>query len=154
MNTLTISAGILADARQNIGSDRARRELAKAPRPANINRTPASDIGSREEDGRQPEAPLPTDEGSYGREAAPETPRAIIKATPFVWIDPAAIPRRQWLYGRHYVRKYISETIAPGAYGKSTLVMTEALAIATGQALLGVIPDERTNVWMSISAEN
>ncbi len=73
---------------------------------------------------------------------------AAIRASPFKWIEPAAIPRRQWLYGRHYVRKFISETVAPGAYGKSTLAMTEALAIATGRSLLGVIPDERTNVWI------
>ena len=73
---------------------------------------------------------------------------AAVKASPFKWIEPAAIPRRQWLYGRHYVRKFISETVAPGAYGKSTLAMTEALAIVTGRALLGVIPDERANVWI------
>jgi hypothetical protein len=72
----------------------------------------------------------------------------IVNASPFVWIKPAAIPRRQWLYGRHYVRKFISETVAPGAFGKSTLAITEALAIVTGRALLGVIPDERTNVWI------
>ena len=71
-----------------------------------------------------------------------------VRASPFKWIEPTAIPRRQWLYGRHYVRKFISETVAPGAYGKSTLAMTEALAITTGRALLGVIPDERANVWI------
>jgi hypothetical protein len=71
-----------------------------------------------------------------------------IHATPFVWVDPVSIPRRQWLYGKHYVRKFISETVAPGAYGKSTLALTEALAIVTGRDLLGVIPDERANVWV------
>ena len=74
--------------------------------------------------------------------------KPIVRASRFVWIDPAVIPRRQWLYGRHYVRKFISETIAPGAYGKSTLAMTEALAIATGRALLDITPDERVNVWI------
>ncbi len=73
---------------------------------------------------------------------------AAVKASPFKWLEPATIPRRQWLYGRHYVRRFISETVAPGAYGKSTLAMTEALAIASGRSLLGVIPDERTNVWI------
>src|SRR5271167_3724578 len=58
-----------------------------------------------------------------------------IQATPFVWIDPSFIPRRQWLYGNHYVRKFISLTVAPGAYGKSTLAMREALAIVTGRSL-------------------
>lgn len=73
---------------------------------------------------------------------------AKIKATPFVWIEPAVIPRRRWLYGRHYVRKFISETVAPGAFGKSTLAITEALAITTGRPLLGVTPDERVNAWV------
>ncbi len=75
-----------------------------------------------------------------------ETP--IIKATPFVWIDPARIPPRRWLYGRHYVRKFLSATVAPGAFGKSSLIVPEALAIITGRPLLGVTPDEQTNVWI------
>jgi hypothetical protein len=73
---------------------------------------------------------------------------SIIKATRFSWIDPSAIPRRQWLYGRHYVRKFISETVAPGAYGKSSLAIAEALTISTGRALLGMVPDERAPVWL------
>jgi len=81
------------------------------------------------------------------REASSAGKTVAIAATAFKWIDPAAIPRRQWLYGRHYVRKFISETVAPGAFGKSTLVITEALAIVTGRTLLGVTPDERVNVW-------
>jgi hypothetical protein len=85
---------------------------------------------------------------SVSLEAAPPSEKSPVKASPFVWIDPAAIPRRQWLYGRHYVRKFISETIAPGAYGKSTLATTEALAIVTVRPLLGVTPNERANVWI------
>ena len=78
-----------------------------------------------------------------------QTPKELpVKASPFVWIDRANIPRRQWLYGRHYIRKFVSETVAPGAYGKSTLALTEALAIVTGRDLLGVTPDERANVWI------
>jgi AAA domain len=78
-----------------------------------------------------------------------QTPKeSPVKASPFVWIDRANIPRRQWLYGRHYIRKFVSETVAPGAYGKSTLALTEALAIVTGRDLLGVTPDERANVWI------
>lgn len=78
-------------------------------------------------------------------EAAAAVPPSI-SASPFVW--PLSIPRRQWLYGRHYIRSFISETVAPGAYGKSTLALTEALAIVTGRPLLGVTPDERVNVWV------
>ena len=71
----------------------------------------------------------------------------IIKATPFKPRDPSLIPPRRWIYGKHYIRQFLTETVAPGAYGKSTLAMTEALAIATGRGLLGVLPDEPVNVW-------
>lgn len=78
-----------------------------------------------------------------------QTPKkSPVKASPFVWIEPANIPRRQWLYGQHYIRKFVSETVAPGAYGKSTLALTEALSIVTGRDLLGIAPNERANVWI------
>ncbi len=81
------------------------------------------------------------------RKAAAEQGAAGIVATPFAWIDPTAIPRRQWLYGRHYVQKFISQTVAISGQGKSALAKTEALAIVTGRPLLGVEPAERVNVW-------
>lgn len=68
--------------------------------------------------------------------------------TPFQWTDPGALPRRQWLYGRHLIRKYVSTTIAPGGLGKSSLVIVEALAMASGQELLGeALPAGALNVW-------
>jgi len=70
-----------------------------------------------------------------------------IHATPYIPRDPASIPRRQWLYGRHYVRKYVSLTVAPGGLGKSSNAIAEALAMITGRALLGDKPDKRSRVW-------
>jgi hypothetical protein len=75
----------------------------------------------------------------------PREPR--IAATPFNWRDPATIPPRAWLYARHYIRKFVSCTVAPGALGKSSLALAEAIAIATGMPLLGIIPTEQTNSW-------
>ena len=75
--------------------------------------------------------------------AAPYT----LAATPFVWRDPTTIPRRQFLYGAHYIRQFVSSTIAPGGVGKSSLVLIEALAMATGRPLLGVQPEKRLRVW-------
>lgn len=69
-----------------------------------------------------------------------------IKATPFEW--PEFIPPREWIYGSHYIRKFVSSTVAPGGIGKSSLIIAEALAIATGIPILGTQVDERTNVWM------
>ncbi len=60
--------------------------------------------------------------------------------------DAALLPRRQWLYGHHYIRKFCSLTVAPGGLGKSTLVLTEAIAMATGRNLLGVQPESKLKV--------
>jgi hypothetical protein len=76
-----------------------------------------------------------------------EEPRKIIRATPFAWLEPAKIPRRRWLYGHHYAREFISQTVAFGGVGKSNLAIVEQLAIVTGRDLLGVRPDERCKTW-------
>jgi hypothetical protein len=82
-----------------------------------------------------------------GAAAQDDAPRTIIKATPFVCIDPAEIPPRRWIYGRHHQRTFLSQTVAFGGVGKSFQAMVEALAIVTNRPLLGVEPDEQTNVW-------
>jgi 5S rRNA maturation endonuclease (ribonuclease M5) len=41
-----------------------------------------------------------------------------ISAKPFVLRDPALIPQREWLYGKHFIRKFGSATIALGGVGK------------------------------------
>jgi hypothetical protein len=76
--------------------------------------------------------------------AAPARP---IVATPFVLRDPASIPPRAWLYGRHYIRGYVSATVGQGGLGKSCLALAEALAMATGRDLLGV-PVMPRRVWL------
>lgn len=65
---------------------------------------------------------------------------------PFVWRDPATMPRRQWVYGRHLIRKFVSATFAPGGVGKSALVLSEAMAMASGKPVLGIKPRERLRV--------
>jgi hypothetical protein len=65
---------------------------------------------------------------------------------PFKLGDPAALPKREWLYGKRYIRGFITATIAPGGLGKSSLVMVEALAMATGRTLLGHIPERPLRV--------
>lgn len=68
-------------------------------------------------------------------------------ATPFEPLDIKAIPRREWVYGHHLIRGYISATVSPGGIGKSTMVMTDAIAIALGRDLIGDIPHVRGNAW-------
>lgn len=64
----------------------------------------------------------------------------------FVWRDPATLPRRQWLYGGHLIRKFVSATFAPGGVGKSALKLCEGMAMASGKPLLGILPRQRLRV--------
>jgi len=60
----------------------------------------------------------------------------LVHATPFTWMDESTIPPRAWLYGRHLIRRHVSLTIAPGAMGKSSLLIGDAIAMASGKDLL------------------
>jgi hypothetical protein len=75
----------------------------------------------------------------------PKKPR--IAATPFVYREPSSIPKREILYGNHLIRKFTSAKFAAGGVGKSILAITEAIAMATNQALLGIAPKRRCRVW-------
>ena len=75
--------------------------------------------------------------------------KTTIRPTPFSWPDCASIPRREWLYGRHLVRGFVSATVAPGGVGKSSLIIAESLSMVSSRALLhGVAPSEALNVWL------
>lgn len=61
-----------------------------------------------------------------------------IRATPYVWRDPATIPPRPWVYGRQLLRGTVSLVVAPGGTGKSALMTGAALAMVTGNPFLGL----------------
>jgi hypothetical protein len=71
-----------------------------------------------------------------------------IFATPYTWTEPAKIPVREWLYGRRLLRKFISLTVAQGGIGKSSLEISETLALVSGKALLGILPPRPLRVWL------
>ena len=77
----------------------------------------------------------------------PEPPPKKFSIRPFVPFDLASLPPRQWLYGKHYQRRTVSATIAPGGFGKTTLGMVEAVAMATCRNLLEEQPTDRLRVW-------
>jgi hypothetical protein len=80
---------------------------------------------------------------------APPSANAIrITPTPFVWIDPDTLPRRQWLYGTHLIRREISATFAPGGVGKTSLYIVEGLVLVSGRPLLGIQPNDKYRVWI------
>ncbi|HEY2243484.1 MAG TPA: AAA family ATPase [Xanthobacteraceae bacterium] len=58
----------------------------------------------------------------------PEKPApAVEQATPYVAPDEETIPPRAWLYGGHYIRQAATATVAPGGFGKTTLILYEAI---------------------------
>ncbi|MDD9727211.1 AAA family ATPase [Roseovarius sp. SK2] len=61
-------------------------------------------------------------------------------------MEEESIPARDFLYGNHYIRKFASVTVAPGGLGKSTLVLVECIAMATGRDLLGTRPNNLCKV--------
>lgn len=69
-------------------------------------------------------------------------------ATPWTYVDPRTLPRRQWLYGKHYIRRFVTTTISPGGIGKTSLILAEAISMVTGQAILGIPPEEISRVWV------
>lgn len=76
------------------------------------------------------------------------TPQSPIIATAFKWIDPKTLPRREFAYGTHFIRKYVSVTVSPGGLGKTSLSLAESLSMSSGRALLGTKPPERLRVWV------
>jgi hypothetical protein len=84
-------------------------------------------------------------------EAAPTDSDRKITATVFQWVDPKTIPPRPWLYARHYMRGMVSSTAGIGGAGKSSILIVEALSIATGRDLFhngAEIPVGPQRVWL------
>jgi len=97
--------------------------------------------------GAQPRAVLmPAAPAPVGSVPAPAAIRLPV-ATPWTCLDPAALPPRQFLHARHYIRGVVSTTIAPGGVGKSQLAITDAIAMAAGRDLIGNKPAEKLTVW-------
>jgi phage/plasmid primase-like uncharacterized protein len=73
----------------------------------------------------------------------------LVNATPFAWRDTAAIPKREWLYGKHLLRKFVSVDVAAGGVGKSSLKIGEAIAMASGRDFYAKgLPEGALTVWL------
>ncbi len=75
--------------------------------------------------------------GEYEKLKSNYKPKPIvtITATPFALRSEKEIPPREFLYGRHLIRGFVSLTIAPGGVGKTALLVLDAIAMASGQEL-------------------
>jgi hypothetical protein len=51
--------------------------------------------------------------------------------------DPSSIPARQWLYGSHLIRGFVSVLVSPGGTGKSALAMAIVMELVANRKLLG-----------------
>jgi hypothetical protein len=78
---------------------------------------------------------------------APVNERPSITAKPYVWRNPKTIPPRQFLHADHYIRGFLSATIAPGGLGKTSLQLVEAVGMAIGRDLLKGTTSGKLKVW-------
>lgn len=85
--------------------------------------------------------------GERPRDARQQQPQNVPKASRYIWRDPATIPPREWLYDRHFIRRYVSATIAAPDVGKTSLALAEAIAMTSGKPLLDVPVREPLRVW-------
>lgn len=60
-----------------------------------------------------------------------------IAAEQYIWTSPSDIPLRPWVYGHQWLRGSVGLVVAPGATGKTALLVGHALALVTGRNLLG-----------------
>jgi hypothetical protein len=56
-----------------------------------------------------------------------------LTARPYRWRDPKTIPPRQFLFGRHYIRRTIGATVGSGGRAKTTLGLLEFVGMACGR---------------------
>jgi RecA-family ATPase len=95
-----------------------------------------------------------TGDAPKGETPKDDAPKAPFILRPFKKFDTTVIPPRAFLFGRHYQRRTVSGTVAPGGTGKSSLVMVEAIAMATGRDLLGETIGEPLRVWYHNGEDN
>jgi len=70
-----------------------------------------------------------------------------VAATPYQWIRPARIPPRQWLFARHYIKKFLSATVSGAGLGKSSHVLLDNVSMACGRNLLTGETIRPLRVW-------
>ncbi|NTA16029.1 bifunctional DNA primase/polymerase [Agrobacterium tumefaciens] len=107
--------------------------------------TVQEDMPQNGEDIPEREAASPVSDIEPANDNVPQSP---ITATAFKWIDPKTLPRREFAYGSHFIRKYVSVTVSPGGLGKTSASIAESLAMVSGRALLGIKPPKRLRTWI------
>lgn len=78
-----------------------------------------------------------TEEAVEDLEQQAQAAEDALTPRPIGLLDATKIPPRRWLLGKHFIRGFVTLTIAPGGVGKSTLAIAEAIAVATGRPITG-----------------
>jgi hypothetical protein len=81
-----------------------------------------------------------------GSEESRDKPREAFELNPIRIIPPRSIPHRQWLYGNHLIRGFVTLLVGPGGTGKSSLLLGMCMSVATNRTLLGARIHQRCNV--------
>jgi Bifunctional DNA primase/polymerase, N-terminal/AAA domain len=79
---------------------------------------------------------------------SPKKMPQAVRATAWHPMDPTKLPRRDFVYDQHLVRKYVSVTVSPGGLGKTSLTIAEAMAMVSGRPLLGAPVAAPLRVWL------
>ena len=79
----------------------------------------------------------PEDDNGGDDEQPKEPKRRRINPVPLILPAERDIPRRQFLYGMHYMPGTVSGTIGTGGTGKSTLSLIEGMGMSIGRDLIG-----------------
>ena len=96
---------------------------------------------------RSPGRVPPKPQGGPKPPPAGDAKKTAFKPTLYKWRDPSLIPPREFVYGRHYARKYLSATVAPSGIGKTSLTIVNVMAMVSGRNLIGDKPHRPMRVW-------
>jgi hypothetical protein len=90
------------------------------------------------------------------RPATSQSPKAKSLLWPYEGRAFSLIPRRDWLHAGHYIRGQVVMTVAPGGYGKTSLILCNAIEMATGRGLIGREPRSQLRVayWNAEDADD
>jgi AAA domain-containing protein len=80
---------------------------------------------------------------AYDREEAPAVEPFGLQ--PLRILDQRQIKHRQWLYGTHLIRGFVTLLIAPGGTGKSSLILAMCMELAINRSLLGARIHQQCN---------
>ena len=114
------------------------------PNPFGNDQDATSDVGSTVADA--PPIKEPWDEDAQPPGALP--PQSIRG------VDPAKIPPRRFIYGRRFIRRGVTMTVAAPGFNKTTLMMHEAVAITAGVDWAGCAVHEPGPVWFINNEED